>query len=47
MAQKILNVLVVSSGNAGYLSPFVIEQARAIAEKGVKVDYFHIEGVGI
>lgn len=43
---KDLKVLVVCSGNAGYVSPFVKEQADSLRKSGVNIDYFLIKGKG-
>jgi len=42
-----IKVLVVCSGNAGYISPFVVEQANSLIKLGFSVDYFLIQGKGI
>jgi len=42
-----MRVLIVCSGNAGYVSPFIIEQADSLKELGVDIDYFLIQGKGI
>ena len=42
-----MKVLIVASGNANYLSPFVADQMAALKEKEVEVDYFLIRGKGI
>ncbi|MBI2418081.1 MAG: glycosyltransferase [Ignavibacteriales bacterium] len=42
-----MKVLVVCSGNAGYLSPFVNEQVNAIRKFGITVEYFTVIGRGV
>jgi hypothetical protein len=42
-----LKVLIVSSGNAGQISPFVHEQVESIKRSGVEFDYYNILGKGI
>lgn len=42
-----MRVLIVCSGNAGYISPFIREQADSLKELGVDIDYFLIQGKGI
>jgi teichuronic acid biosynthesis glycosyltransferase TuaC len=42
-----IKVLIVCSGNAGYISPFVIEQAESLRKRGVVIDFFLIQGKGI
>ncbi len=42
-----MKVLIVCSGNKGYISPFIKEQGDAIASLSNKVDYYTIEGKGI
>lgn len=39
--------LIVCSGNAGRISPFIREQVDAIVRLGINCDYFLIEGRGI
>jgi len=41
-----MKVLFVSSFNAGYISPFVTEQAASLVSAGIQVDFFQIEGKG-
>ena len=42
-----MKVLIVSSGNAGQVSPFVIEQVESIKRFGVEFQYHDIIGKGI
>ena len=42
-----MKVLIVCSGNAGFISPFIKEQAEAIANHGIHIDYFTIVGKGL
>lgn len=42
-----MTILIVCSGNSGRISPFVKDQADAIALKGVDVSFFPIIGSGI
>jgi teichuronic acid biosynthesis glycosyltransferase TuaC len=42
-----MKVLIVCSGNAGFISPFIKEQAEAIANHSLRVDYFTIVGKGL
>lgn len=42
-----MRILIVASKNSGKLSPFVLEQANALQQKGIEVDYFGIVGKGI
>jgi glycosyltransferase involved in cell wall biosynthesis len=42
-----MKVLIVASGNANSISPFVLDQANALTRKGVKIDFFLIKGKGI
>ncbi len=41
-----MKVLVVCSGNAGYVSTFIVEQVDALKSKGVIIEYFLINGKG-
>jgi teichuronic acid biosynthesis glycosyltransferase TuaC len=41
-----MKVLIVCSGNAGYISPFVKEQATNLRKSGIDIDYFLIKGKG-
>jgi teichuronic acid biosynthesis glycosyltransferase TuaC len=41
---KDLKVLIVCSGNAGYISPFVKEQVDSLRKLGVNIDFFLIKG---
>src|ERR1035437_3240977 len=41
-----MKVLIVCSGNAGYISPFVKEQANNLRKSGIEIDYFLIKGKG-
>lgn len=42
-----MKVLIVCSGNFGYIKPFVSEQVETLNEMGVQTEYFLIEGKGI
>jgi hypothetical protein len=41
-----MRVLIVSSGNAGQISPFVHEQVESIKIIGVEFEYFNVVGRG-
>ena len=45
MQQKI-KVLIVCSGNSGYISPFILEQADSLRKKEISIDFFLIKGKG-
>lgn len=42
-----MRVLIVASKNSGKLSPFVVEQAKALLQQGVEVDFYGIVGKGM
>lgn len=42
-----MKVLIVSSTNAGQISPFVLEQVEAVRELGIQFDFYNIVGKGI
>lgn len=42
-----MKVLIVASYNAGRFAPFVVEQAAALQQQGVQLDFFGIQGKGI
>jgi len=42
-----VKILIVCSGNWGFIKPFVSEQVDALIERGIQVDYFLIHGKGI
>lgn len=42
-----MKVLIVCSGNSGRISPFVQDQADALALKGINISFFLIIGTGI
>ncbi|MFO7524949.1 MAG: glycosyltransferase, partial [Ignavibacteriaceae bacterium] len=42
-----MKVLIVCSGNAGYISPFIIEQSDSIKKSGIEVQIYPIIGKGI
>ncbi|MBJ2172609.1 glycosyltransferase [Aureibaculum sp. A20] len=42
-----MNILIVASGNADKISPFVKDQTDALEEKGIIINYFLIEGKGL
>ncbi|NVO03693.1 MAG: glycosyltransferase family 4 protein [Bacteroidetes bacterium] len=42
-----MKILIVCTGNFGFIKPFVSEQVDAIQRKGIEVDYFLIKGKGI
>ena len=41
-----MKVLIVCSGNYGYISPFILEQANSLKELGIDIDFFSIKGKG-
>jgi teichuronic acid biosynthesis glycosyltransferase TuaC len=41
-----MKVLIVCSGNYGYISPFILEQANSLKRLGVDIDFFPIKGKG-
>ncbi len=41
-----MKVLIVASGNAGYVSPFILDQAEALKKNGIEIDFFLIQGKG-
>lgn len=42
-----MKVLIVCSGNSGYISPFILDQAKSLKNAGVSIDYFTIKGKGL
>ena len=42
-----MKVLIVCSGNANYISPFVKDQVESINKFDIETSYFFIEGKGI
>lgn len=42
-----MKVLVVASGNANYVSPFILDQAIALEEKGTRITFYLVKGRGI
>lgn len=44
---KNIKVLIVCSGNSGYISPFIMEQTNSLKKMGVKTDFFLIKGKGV
>lgn len=42
-----MRVLIVKSGNADYISPFILDQVIALKKKDVEIEYFLIKGKGI
>lgn len=42
-----MKVLIVSSGNAGQISPFVYEQVESVKKLGVEFEYYNVLGRGI
>lgn len=42
-----MKVLIVSSGNSGHISPFVLEQGNSLNNLGIDLSYFKIIGKGI
>lgn len=42
-----MKVLIVASYNSNHFSPFVLEQANALSEQGIEIDYFGIIGHGM
>jgi teichuronic acid biosynthesis glycosyltransferase TuaC len=41
-----LKILIVCSGNKGYVSPFILEQADSLKKLGVTIDFYLIKGKG-
>jgi len=41
-----MKILIVCSGNYGYISPFILEQANSLKKLGVDIDFFSIKGKG-
>ncbi len=44
---KNYKILIVCSYNSGKISPFILEQAESLKEKGLIIDFFLIKGKGI
>ena len=42
-----MKVLVVASGNASFISPFILDQADALIKEGVDICYFLVKGKGL
>lgn len=42
-----MKVLVVASGNANFISPFILDQVSALKKKGITIDFFLIKGKGV
>jgi teichuronic acid biosynthesis glycosyltransferase TuaC len=42
-----MKVLIVCSGNAGYISPFILDQAEALEKPGISFEYFSVKERGI
>lgn len=42
-----MKVLIVASYNESFYAPFIVEQAQALQQSGVEVDYFGVVGKGI
>lgn len=42
-----IRVLIVASGNANYMSPFVLDQVNILKENGIEIECFLIRGKGI
>ena len=42
-----MRILIIASGNSSQISPFVKEQAEALWNKGLSVDFFLIKGKGL
>lgn len=42
-----MRVLVVASGNANYISPFILDQVNALKKQELEFDFFLIRGKGI
>ena len=42
-----LRILIVCSKNSGRIAPFITDQASALQNVGVKIDFFTIEGKGV
>src|SRR3989304_8238390 len=41
-----VKVLIVCSGNYGYIQPFVLDQTQELIKRGIKVEYFLIKEKG-
>jgi teichuronic acid biosynthesis glycosyltransferase TuaC len=41
-----VKILIVCSGNAGRISPFIQEQVSSLRKSGIEIDFFLIEGKG-
>ena len=41
-----MKVLIVCSGNSGFISPFIKEQVESLEKLNVAIDYFLIKGRG-
>lgn len=42
-----MKILIVANHNKGYFVPFIVEQAEALKQLGVEIDYYGIHGKGI
>ncbi len=42
-----MKILIVASYNKGYFSPFITEQAQALADAGCEIRYFGVVGHGL
>lgn len=42
-----MKILIVANHNKGYFVPFIVEQAEALKQLGVDIDYYGVHGKGI
>ncbi|MBL7013937.1 MAG: glycosyltransferase [Candidatus Marinimicrobia bacterium] len=42
-----MKILIVASGNAGYTSPFVLDQIKSLEKLGIQIDLLKIKGKGV
>ena len=42
-----MKILIVASGNANYISPFILDQVEALKRQEINIDYFIINGKGL
>lgn len=42
-----MKVLIVASGNANKINPFIMDQVKSLKKNGVEIDFFLIKGKGI
>jgi len=41
-----MKVLIVCSKNSGHIAPFILEQAKAVEQTGVEIEFYSVEGKG-